>query len=209
MMKSKVMKLGALVAIVGLSACSSMNSTYKIKSENGNVVDKVPSWYMADINESKACDTSMWSKEDNDKMCIYGVATAVSPDLQLSIEKAKMMAKSELADIIKGEMNKESKQFITELGKTETKTVVSEVESALVNKIENTPVRGYEIFAQDVTLTKNGYYRTWIGMRLPLGKFNKMYNYTIEQAVDAYNLNAESKKAWNNLKKNNDNNDIQ
>jgi len=35
MMKSKVMKLGALVAIVGLSACSSMNSTYKIKSEKG------------------------------------------------------------------------------------------------------------------------------------------------------------------------------
>ena len=208
-MKNKVMKLGALVAIVGLSACSSMNSTYSIKSEKGNVVDKVPSWYMADINDSKACDTSMWTKEDNDKMCIYGVATAVSPDLQLSIEKAKMMAKSELADIIKGEMNKESKQFITELGKTETKTVVSEVESALVNKIENTPVRGYEIFAQDVTITKNGYYRTWIGLRLPLGKYNKMYNFTIEQAVDAYNLNGESKKAWDKLKKNNDDNNIQ
>ena len=209
MMKNKVMRLGALVAIVGLSACSSMNSTYKMKSEKGNVVDKVPAWYMADINESKACDTSMWTKEDNDKACIYGVATAVSPDLQLSIEKAKMMAKSELADIIKGEMNKESKQFITELGKTETKTVVSEVESALVNKIENTPVRGYEIFAQDVTITKNGYYRTWIGLRLPLGKYNKMYNYTVEQAVDAYNLNAESKKAWDKLKKNNDDNNIQ
>lgn len=208
-MKNKVMKLGALVAIVGLSACSSMNSTYKMKSEKGNVVDKVPAWYMADINESKACDTSMWTKEDNDKMCIYGVATAVSPDLQLSIEKAKMMAKSELADIIKGEMNKESKQFITELGKTETKTVVSEVESALVNKIENTPVRGYEVFAQDVTITKNGYYRTWIGLRLPLGKYNKMYNFTIEQAVDAYNLNDESKKAWDKLKKNNDDNNIQ
>ena len=209
MMKNKVMKLGALVAIVGLSACSSMNSTYKIKSEKGNVVDKVPAWYMADINESKACDLKWLKKSDNDKQCIFGVATAVSPDLQLSIEKAKMMAKSELADIIKGEMNKESKQFITELGKTETKTVVSEVESALVNKIENTPVRGYEIFAQDVTITKNGYYRTWIGLRLPLGKYNKMYNYTVEQAVDAYNLNGESKKAWDNLKKNDDNNDIQ
>ena len=206
MMKSKVMKLGALVAIVGLSACSSMNSTYKIKSESGNVVDKVPSWYMADINESKACDTSMWTKEDNDKMCIYGVATAVSPDLQLSIEKAKMMAKSELADIIKGEMNKESKQFIKELGKTETKTVVTEVETIIVNIITDTPVRGYEIFAQDVTLTKNGYYRTWIGMRLPLGEYNKMFNYTIEQAVDAYNLNGESQKAWDKLKKDKDDN---
>jgi hypothetical protein len=68
------------------------------------------------------------------------VATAVSPDLQLSIEKAKMMAKSELADIIMGKMNKESKQFITELGKTETKTIVTEVESAIVNSITIQPV---------------------------------------------------------------------
>ena len=104
-MKSKLKVLGAVLAIASLSACSSMNSTYKIKSEKGNIVDKVPSWYMADINESKACDLKLLSKKDNDKQCIYGVATAVSPDLQLSIEKAKMMAKSELADIIKGEMN--------------------------------------------------------------------------------------------------------
>jgi hypothetical protein len=206
MMKNKLKTIGAILAIASLSACSSMNGTYKIKSEKGNVVDKVPAWYMADINESKACDTSWLTSEDNDKQCIYGVATAVSPDLQLSIEKAKMMAKSELADIIKGEMNKESKQFIKELGKTETKTVVTEVETAIVNIISDTPVRGYEIFAQDVTLTKAGYYRTWIGMRLPLGKFNKMYNYTIEQAVDAYNLNTESKKAWDNLKKDDNNN---
>jgi hypothetical protein len=122
-----------------------------------------------------------------------------------------MLAKSELADIIKGEMNKESKQFITELGKTETKTIVSEVEMALVNIISETPVRGYEIFAQDVTLTKNGYYRVWVGLRLPLGKYNKMFNYTIEQAVDAYNLNEASVNAWNDLKKkkDDDNNDLQ
>ena len=107
-------------------------------------------------------------------------------------------------------MNKESKQFITELGKTETKTIVSEVESVLVNIISETPVRGYEIFAQDVTLTKNGYYRVWVGLRLPLGKYNKMFNYTIEQAVDAYNLNEASVKAWNDLKKKtDDNNDLQ
>ena len=210
MMKNKLKVLGAVLAIASLSACSSMNSTYKIKSEKGNVVDKVPSWYMADINETKACDLKLLSKKDNDKQCIYGVATAVSPDLQLSIEKAKMMAKSELADIIKGEMNKESKQFIKELGKTETKTVVTEVETIIVNIITDTPVRGYEIFAQDVTLTKNGYYRTWIGMRLPLGEYNKMYNYTIEQAVDAYNVKENADIAFKKVLENsNDNNDIQ
>lgn len=172
---------------------------YKIKKESGgNVVDSVPSWYMADISESKACDKAIFGK-DKDKVCIYGVGTAVSPDLNLSIEKAKMIAKAELADIIKGEMNKQSKQFVTELGKTEQKTVVSEVESTIVNLIKNTPVRGYEIFAKDVTITKNGYYRSWIGLRLPMGEFNKMYNYTIEQATDAYNLKSEANKAYNNL----------
>ena len=153
-----------MIGAVGqlMTACS---STYKIKSEKGKVMNTVPKLYMADYSESKACDTP-WLGKDKDKMCIFGVATAVSPDLQLAIEKGKMLAKSELADIIAGEMNKESKQFITELGKTNTKTVVSEVESILVNKISNTPVRGYEIFKQDVTLTKNGYYRVWIGLRL-------------------------------------------
>ena len=54
-------------------------------------------------------------------------------------------------------MNKSSKIFITELGKNHNKTTVSEVESTIVNLIKNTPVRGYEIFAKDITMTKNGY----------------------------------------------------
>ncbi len=198
MMKS--MKLIGVLAVAGLlSACAGSN--YNIKSEKSDVVDKVPSWYMADINETKACDLKAFDKSDNDKECIYGMATAVSPDLNLAIEKAKMLAKAELADIIKGEMNKKSKHFITELGKTETKTIITEVESVLVNVIEKTQVRGYEVFEQDVTLTTNGYYRAWIGLRLPLGEFNKMYNYSIIQAVDSYNLKEKAEKAFEDLEK--------
>ena len=196
MMKYKNIILSIFVLTM-LGACSAGN--YKIKSERGDIVDTVPKWYMADFNEKKACDLSWITKKDDDKVCVFGVGTAVSPDLNLAIEKAKMIAKSELADIIKGEMNKESKQFIKELGKTETKTIVTEVESVLVNIIKDTPVRGYEIFEQDVTLTKTGYYRAWIGLRLPMGEYNKMFDYTIEQAVDAYNLNEASKKAWDKL----------
>ena len=205
-MKKHIKLLSVLAMSVLLTNCA---GNYKIKSEKGNVVDKVPKWYMADINESKACDRKIFGK-DKDKVCIYGVATAVSPDLNLAIEKAKMLAKAELADIIKGEMNKESKQFITELGKTETKTIVSEVESVLVNVIKDTKVRGYEIFEQDVTLTKNGYYRAWIGLRLPMGEYNKMYNFTIEEAVDAYNLKTKANIAYEKLIGNdNDNSNIQ
>jgi hypothetical protein len=179
-----------------LSACS--GTTYKMKSEKGKFVNEVPKWYMADFSEKKACNTPRFGKE-KDRMCIFGVGTAVSPDLQLAIEKGMMIAKSELADIIKGEMNKSTKQFITELGKTHTKTTVSEVEMTIVNLIKDTPVRGYEIFAKDVTITKSNYYRVWIGLRLPMGEYNKMYNYTIADAVDAYNLKEKANIAYEKL----------
>jgi hypothetical protein len=207
---NKLKMVGLVSALALMSACSS--TTYQIKNEKSDVVDTVPKWYMSNINETEACnlDTNiigMVKDKDKERQCIYGVATSVSPDLNLAIEKAKMLAKAEMADIIMGKMNKESKQFITELGKTETKTIVSEVESVLVNSIKDTPVRGYEIFAQDVTLTKKGYYRAWIGLRLPLGEYNKMYNYNIEMATDAYNLKAKASDAFNNLTKEKSNGD--
>jgi hypothetical protein len=204
----KITKLAGVVFAGLLIANCSAN--YKMKSENGKILSEVPKWYMADFSESKACDTPMFGK-DKDKMCIFGVGTAVSPDLNLAIEKGMMIAKAELADIIKGEMNKSSKQFITELGKTNNKTTVSEVESTIVNLIQNTPVRGYEIFAKDVTITKQNYYRAWIGLRLPLGEYNKMYNFTIAEAVDAYNIKEKANIAYKNLLKDtkNENSNLQ
>ena len=165
-----------------LGACSTTNNPiYTLKSETGDYVTQVPGWFMADYTNMKLC-----GDETHEGMCIFGAGTSVSPDLNLAIEKAKMIAKSEIADMIKGTMNKQSKQFITEVGKTASKSVVTEVESAIVNSIENTPVRGYEVFAQDVTITADGNYRAYVGLRLPMGKLNKMYEYTIDQAVDAY-----------------------
>ena len=110
-----------------------------------------------------------------------------------------MIAKAELADKVKGEMNKKAKIFTTELGKNTNKTVVTDVETTLVNIIKQTPVRGYEVFAQEVTLTKNGYYRAWIGLRLPMGEYNKMYNYSIETVVDAFKLKEMADKAYDEV----------
>ena len=197
-----VMALGLLVA-----NCSGTN--YKIKTEKSKVLNEVPKWYVNDFSKKKACNTPRFGK-DKDKMCIFGVSTAVSPDLQLAIEKGMMVAKAELADKVKGEMNKSSKIFITELGKNHNKTTVSEVESTIVNLIMKTPVRGYEIFAKDITMTKNGYYRVWIGLRLPMGEYNKMYNFTIAEAVDAYNVKSKAKIAFEKLEENtNGNSNIQ
>ena len=208
-MNKYVKVMGALALGLLVANCSGTN--YKIKTEKSKVLNEVPKWYVNDFSKKKACNTPRFGKDKN-KMCIFGVSTAVSPDLQLAIEKGMMVAKSELADKVKGEMNKSSKIFITELGKNHNKTTVSEVESTIVNLIKNTPVRGYEIFAKDITMTKNGYYRVWIGLRSPMGEYNKMYNFTIAEAVDAYNVKSKAKIAFEKLenKSNEDgNNNIQ
>ena len=194
-MNKYVKIMGVMTLSLLLTNCASQ---YKIKTEKSKVLNEVPKWYVNDFSDKKACDTPTFGK-DKDRMCIFGVGTAVSPDLQLAIEKGMMVAKAEMADIIKGEMNKSSKIFITELGKQHNKTTVSEVESTIVNLITKTPVRGYEIFAKDITMTKNGYYRVWIGLRLPMGDYNKMYNFTIAEAVDAYNVKSKAKIAFEKL----------
>ena len=206
-MNKYVKVMGALALGLLVANCSSTN--YKIKTEKSKVLNEVPKWYVDDFSQKKACGTTTFGKNKN-KLCIFGKGTAVSPDLQLAIEKGMMIAKSELADIVKGEMNKSSKIFITELGKNHNKTTVSEVESTIVNLIKETPVRGYEIFAKDITMTKNGYYRVWIGLKLPMGEYNKMYNFTIAEAVDAYNVKEKAKIAYEELiGKDNGNNNIQ
>ena len=206
-MNKYVKVMGALALGLLVANCSGTN--YKIKTEKSKTLNEVPKWYVDDFSQKKACGTTTFGKNKS-KLCIFGKGTAVSPDLQLAIEKGMMIAKSELADIVKGEMNKSSKIFITELGKNHNKTTVSEVESTIVNLIKETPVRGYEIFAKDITMTKNGYYRVWIGLRLPMGEYNKMYNFTIAEAVDAYNVKEKAKIAYEELiGKDNGNNNIQ
>ena len=179
-----------------LTNCAS--NTYKIKQEKDKQVLKVPSWYMNDYSEKKECGTTRFGKNKS-KECIFGVGTSVSPDLELAIEKAMLISKAEVADKVKGEMNKKAKIFTTELGKNVQKTVVTDVETTLVNIIKNTPVRGYEVWKQEVTLTKNGYYRAWIGIKLPMGEYNKMYNYSVETVVDAFKLKEIAQKAYDEV----------
>ena len=92
MMKNvKVIGLVSLMAL--MSACST--NSYKIVQEDKEKLTKVPKWYMCDFNEKKACDMSFMADnglvktDDDGKVCIFGVGTAVSPDLNLAIEKAK------------------------------------------------------------------------------------------------------------------------
>ena len=188
------MMIGGMALL--LTNCAS--NTYKIKKEKDKQVLKVPSWYMNDYSTKKECGTTRFGKNKS-KDCIFGVGTSVSPDLELAIEKAMLISKAEVADKVKGEMNKKAKIFTTELGKNLQKTVVTDVETTLVNIIKNTPVRGYEVWKQEVTLTQNGYYRAWVGIKLPMGEYNKMYNYSVDTVVDAFKLKEIAQKAYDEV----------
>lgn len=179
-------KLILTTAVIALLAGCGQKQ-YTIEKENFKVVDETPSWYVDPIKDRKC------------KGCLFGVGTSVSPDLQLSKDKARMIAKAELADVIKGEMNAKAKLYITELGKNNRKDTVTEVESTIVNVISQTKVRGYELWKQEITLTKNGMYRTYIGLKLPVGEANKLYEYAIEEVADAFNVKAKADKAFSEV----------
>ena len=137
-------KLILTTAVIALLAGCGQKQ-YSIEKESFKVVDETPGWYVDPIKDRKC------------KGCLFGVGTAVSPDLQLSKDKARMIAKAELADVIKGEMNAKSKLYITELGRNQNMDTVTEVESTIVNVISQTKVRGYELWKQEITLTKNSF----------------------------------------------------
>ena len=173
--KSKLV-IGATALSLFLAACG---STHNIKQEatfqsDGSVkqvLNEVPQWYI-DAEVKKGLITN----RDADQF-IYGVGTSVSPDLQLAINKATMIAKADLADQINGEINARSEQFITELGQEGNKQVASRVEETIVNTISATTVVGYDEFAKDIFITADQNYRVYVGLKWGYNDNNKLFAY--------------------------------
>lgn len=183
--KSKLV-IGATALSLFLAACG---STHTIKQEatfesDGvvkQVLNEVPQWYI-DAEVKKGLITN----RDADQF-IYGVGTSVSPDLQLAINKATMVAKADLADQINGELNARSEQFITELGQEGNKQVASRVEETIVNVISATTVVGYDEFAKDIFITADQNYRVYVGLKWGYNENNKLFAYI----QDDHNLQIE------------------
>ena len=176
-----------ILSMVVFTGCASQDTLYQISKEKDQSVNHVPLWFINDHAKIEECG------DETDNFCIFGFGTATSPDLNLAMEKAKMIAKSELADIIRGEINLTSKQYTKESGEKNNRVVNSEIEMILVNTIKNTSVKGYEIYKQDISQTKNGYYRAFLGLKLPFRQLDKISSYEA-----GLNPNASSKKEKSN-----------
>ena len=178
-----------LIALLGLSlaSCSktmtgksSTNATYKVKQEgsgDGAILNKVPQWYI-DAQVEKGLITNRDAEN-----FIYGVGSGESPDLQMAMDKAILIAKASLADQLQGEMNQRSELYITEIGSNTNKEVASKIESTIVNVIAKTMVQGYETWEKAVYETPVGQYRVYIGLKMGVGDANRLADYIAENAT--------------------------
>jgi len=123
------------------------------------------------------------------------VGQGASPDLQLAIEKAMMIAKAELADKLHGEMNKRTDLYITEIGKENNKQVASKIEETIVNVVKKTKIQGYEMWEKAVYETPNGQYRVYVGLKMGVGEANKLAEYIAENVYADVNVDALAESA--------------
>ena len=186
MMKVIVIALLAL----GLTNCAQTN--YKVKQEaniEGRVLDKVPQWYI-DAKIDKG-----YFKNKDANVYIYSVGQGNSPDLQLAIEKAMMIAKAELADKLQGQMNKQTELYVTEIGSEGDKKVVSKIEETIVNVVRGTMIQGYESWEKAVYETPDGEYRVYVGLKIGVGDANRLAEYIASNAVSAVDVDTLAKNA--------------
>ena len=169
-----------LIALVGLTLANCAQSTYTVALEankEGRLLNEVPQWYVdAQIEKGLI-------KNRDAEDYIYAVGQGSSPDLQLAVEKAIMIAKANLADQLEGEMNKKSELYITEVGQEGNKQVASKIESTTVNVIEQIKVQGYEEWNKAVYETPTGQYRVYVGLKMGVGEANRLFDYIMSQEI--------------------------
>ena len=181
-----------LIALLALTLTNCANTNYKVKQEvkeEGRVLNQVPQWYI-----DAKIDKGFVFNRDAD-LFIYSVGQGASPDLQLAIEKAMMIAKAELADKLRGQMNKRTDLYITEVGSEGNKEVVSKVEEVIVNVVRATMIQGYESWEKAVYETPEGEYRVYIGLKMGIGDANMLAEYIAKNSISAVDVDTLAKNA--------------
>jgi hypothetical protein len=182
-----------LIALIGLTLANCAQTQYPVKLEanvdEGRVLNQVPQWYI-DAQIEKGLIKNRDANE-----YIYAVGQGTSPDLQLAVEKAIMVAKANLADQLQGEMNKRTELYVTEVGQEGSKEVASKVESTIVNVIQKIKVQGYEEWNKSIYETPNGEYRVYVGLKMGVGDTNRLFNYIVSQATIGTNIDSLAEEA--------------
>ncbi len=179
---TKIMLL--LVAGLMLAQCS----TYNIKPDmnKSGVVNKTPKWYV-DYNHE-----TMFKWQE--------AATAVSPDMELAVKKATLLAKAKLVDRINGEMNNRTTITKNEAGTNEDLNVSAQSQDVIVNVIEDTLARGYEVTKQELFITKTKSYRVYVMIEVSKKEVEEIITQVNKKRlalIDTDSINKQAEKILN------------
>jgi|TARA_A100001011_G_scaffold345741_1_gene381646 hypothetical protein len=142
--------LSKLILVIVAGLMLTQCSTYKVKHDmsKGDVVNKTPKWYV---------------KYDRESMFKYTeAATAVSPDMELAVKKAVLLAKAKLVDRVVGEMNNNTLINKVEQGTNEELTVAGNAQDTVNNVIKDSVAKGYVVVKSEIYTTKNKSYRAYV-----------------------------------------------
>ena len=142
--------LSKIVLVIFASILLANCSTYSVKKDmnKNGYINKTPKWYVDYDHET-------WRH-------FQEAAVSVSPDMELAVKKSILLAKAKLADRINGEVNNRTTINKNEAGVNESLTVNAQSQDTVVNMIEATLVRFYEVTKQEIYMTNNKSYRVYV-----------------------------------------------
>jgi len=170
-----------LVVFAGLMLAQC--STYKIKPDmsKSGVINKTPKWYV---------------QYDHETIFKYQEAgTAVSPDMELAVKKAILLAKTKLVDRINGEVNNRTTINKNEAGTNEDLNVQAGSQDIIVNVIKDTLARGYEVTKQEIFMTKHKSYRVYVMVELSKKEVDKIIEAVDKKTLASINVDELNKQA--------------
>ena len=155
-------------------------------NKNG-YVNKTPKWYVDYDHET-------WKY-------FQEAAVSVSPDMELAVKKSILLAKAKLADRINGEINNRTTINKNEAGINESLTVNAQAQDTIVNVIENTLVRFYEVTKQEIYMTNHKSYRVYVMLEISKKDIDKIIaeiNKKNVAVIDVDEINKRANEVLNN-----------
>ena len=134
---------------------------------------------LAEKQKVKIVSTSMkeqpkWFKKlPKSKKFLYAKGTAVSGDMQISIDKATLLARRSLAEKIDSTISSKAKLFVKEVGMEELGELYTEFERVIISSVKEANTVGFNEY-KSKTLAVGSKYRTYYVLEYPLGSANKI-----------------------------------
>lgn len=151
-----------LISFVLLQGCATTNpeiAAEKAKKEIAEgTIEEQPKWF---------------KKIPKSKKILYAKGTAISGDMQISVDKATIAAKRSLADKLDSYISSKTKMFSKESGIDELSSIYSELEQVTINTIKEAHIVGFKEYKSE-TVVFGSKYRTYYVLEYPFGKANKI-----------------------------------